>query len=110
VAIVVCVIALAALIALVLVVRRSTSLLQGSAAARPPGGIPEAATSEVGPPTAAVQPGAVGSGAADQPELAGSEAAVQPAEPAPPPFDSTYAAARTQAPDDHFADARVSSD
>jgi ribonucrease Y len=85
VAIVVCVIALAALIALVLVVRRSTSLLQGSAVARPLSGTPEAATSEAGQPEAAVQPGEAGSGAADQPETAGSEAAVQPVQPAESP-------------------------
>jgi ribonucrease Y len=88
VAIVVCVIALAALIALVLVVRRGTSLLQGTAVARPEErGTPEAATSGAGQPDAAVQPRAAGSGAANQPEAAGSEAeaAVQPAEPAESP-------------------------
>jgi ribonuclease Y len=83
VAIVVCVIALAALIALVLVVRRSTSLLQGTAVARPEErGTPEAATSEAGRPEAAAQLGAAVSEAADQPDPAGSEAAVRPAEPA----------------------------
>jgi ribonuclease Y len=68
VAIVVCVIALAALTALVLVIRRSASLLQGTAVARPPG------------ETAA----AAGSVAADRPSVVGSETAVELAQPTEP--------------------------